>query len=222
MCEKEMNEWLDELNKEISHLCHHLDLFKKLMDIVNKNDRLKSMDGTVLSWMKISFAVDMVIGIGRICDTTKGTRSLVKFLVELKKNKQYLTRERYIKFYENTVSDTFKIPDEDFDTLAGKGLDSYPINLIGDDIGRLAKDDPCKKIVDFRNQYIGHTAQNKDPIPKYEDLFATFEIIESIMKKYNLLLKGTSWISLTPEMQGYWEEVFRIPWINESEIKLEK
>lgn len=215
--EKEMNKWLDELYKEISHLCHHLNLFKELRNIVNKNNRLKSMDGTVLSWMNISFTVDMVIGMGRICDTTKRTRSLVRFLVKLKNNKQYLTRDRYVKFYKNTVFNGSDIPDEDFNNLAGEDLSSYPINLIDEDIKKLTKEPPCKKIVDFRNQYIGHIAQTKGHIPKVIDLFAAFEIIESIMIKYDQLLRGQGDMSLTPVIQGNWKQVFTIPWIKESE-----
>ncbi len=209
-----MEKWLEELNKEVTSLFHHLDLFKKLMDMIDKNLRLKSMDKTALSWMKISFVVDLVIGVSRICDTTKGTKSLVKFLENLKGNKQLLTRTRYISHYSKSLLDNKNdVANRDFDTLAGKKNTAYPEKLINEDIKKLTKENPCKKIVDFRNQYIGHIAQNKDTIPSYEDLFGAFKGIEDILKKYNLLLKAEMHVCFTPTIQGNWQEVFTIHWV---------
>lgn len=214
-----MEKWLEELNEEVTSLFHHLDLFKKLMDMIDRNLRLKSMDKTALSWMKISFVVDLVIGISRICDTTKGTESLVKFLENLKRNNRLLTRAKYISLYNKSSLDNKNdIANRDFDNLAGKNSNEYSQELIDEDIKRLTKkENPCKKIVDFRNQYIGHIAQKKDSIPSYEDLFGAFEVIEGILKRYNLLLKAEAHISFTPTIQGNWQQVFTIPWVETAE-----
>lgn len=217
--ESKMEKWLDELNKEVTSLFHHLDLFKKLMDMIDNNLRLKSMDKTALSWMRISFVVDLVIGISRICDTTKRTESLVKFLENLKNNNEHLlTRAKYITLYNKSSLDNENdMANRDFDNLAGKGNNAYPEKLIDEDIKELTKENPCKKILAFRNQYIGHLAQNRDTIPNYEELFGAFKVIEDILKKYNLLLNAEAHISLTPTIQGNWQEVFTIPWIETTE-----
>lgn len=98
------------------------------------------MDGTVISWMRISFLFDLVIRVGRICDTSSGTKSLVKFLEELKKKPEYLTRSRYIGLYKNSsLTNINEQANKNFDNLAGKGKSSYPVSLIDEDIKKTDK-----------------------------------------------------------------------------------
>lgn len=209
-----MEAWFKKLYDEVFFLLRHLHLFKELGDIIDKNNRLKSMDQAVLSWMRKSFTVDLVVGIARICDTSKGTKSLVKFLSDLKKNRQYLTRKRYVALYKDSPFDK-SYANRHFDDIAGKGNNSYPIKLIDEDIEKLTKGNPCKKIMDFRHQYIVHIARNKAPLPSEKDLFSASEVIEKIMKKYNRLL--TTHPESFPHdriKQSGWQEVFTIPWID--------
>lgn len=214
-----MEKWLKELNNEITLIFHHLDLYKKLSEIIDNNKSFEKMDNTLLIWMRKSFTVDLVIGIGRICDNGKETKSLIRFLHKLKKNEQYLTRKRYIKLCTNSFDDPLAhkafldIQNIYFDNLAGKGVDIIPGNRIDKDIVKLTKQDPCKKILDFRNEYIAHLAKIKKPAPIYNELFEAFKIIEEIANKYNTFITGGNMV-FTPIMQGYWSEVLTIPWIN--------
>lgn len=214
-----MEKWLKELNNEIILIFHHLDLYKKLAEIIDNNKSFEKMDKTLLEWMRKSFIVDLVIGIGRICDATKGTRSLVKFLQELKSKKEYITRKRYLSFFNNFHSDKsinnhmLEIQNNYFDEIAGKETDNLPDNRIDEDIAKLVKQGSCKKILDFRNEYIAHLAQTKSPVPTYGELLEAFNVIEKIANKYNILITGANG-EFTPVMQGHWSEVLTIPWIN--------
>ena len=64
------------------------------------------MDNTLFGWMRRAFTVDLIIGIGRLCDDDKNTKSLVRFLRALKKDENYLSRKKYVSLYEQ------KHPDE--------------------------------------------------------------------------------------------------------------
>jgi len=213
-----MEKWLEELNNEIFSIFHHLDLYKKLAEIIDNNKSFEKMDKTLLEWMRKSFIVDLVIGIGRICDNSRGTKSLVRFLQELKNKEEYITRKRYLKFFNNFHRDKlidshmFEIQNNYFDKLAGKGIDKLPKKRIDGDIAKLVKKNPCKKIIDFRNEYLAHIAKIKKPVPTHGELVAAFKVIEEIVKKYNVLIRGAN-SEFTPIMQGNWGEVLTIPWI---------
>lgn len=214
-----MNEFLDRINSEVIAIFHHLDLFKKLNEIIRKNVRLMQMDATLLTWMRESFTVDLIMGIGRICDTDKRTQSLVRFLGELKNRPELLTRDAYIQLYRGEDALMLGFANRDFDGLAGSGNQSLAPEKIDIDLKRLIGDSPCKKIRDFRDQYVAHSDAAKDnPSPTYDDLFAAFEVIKEVVKKYNLLLRATSMVSLTPAIQGNWEEVLTIPWLEKSRV----
>lgn len=213
-----MKKWLEILNNEITQIYHHVDLFKKINEIIMKNKGMKRMDKTALSWMQRAFTSDLVIGIGKICDETRASKSFVKFLKTLKNKQEYLTRVKYIsrfkKFHkdERITKHMIEIQNNYFDGLAGKGVAVYPKCRIDKDIKILTKENPCKKVIEYRNEYIAHFAKNRGKAPKYDDLFKAFGVIEKIAMKYNTLILGSSG-DFTPTMQGDWSEIFTIPWI---------
>ena len=100
--------------------------------------------------------------------------------------------------------------------MAGEGLECYTDSKINEDIAKLKDEPPCKNIILFRNEYIAHFGKVRNIAPKYEELYEAFKIIEKIAKKYNLIINGAH-IKLAPTMQGDWEEVFTVPWIEKVE-----
>lgn len=212
-----MNVWLEKINSETILLFHHLNLFKKLNDIISGNEKLKRMDSTLIGWMRKAFTDDLIIGLGRICDTDKRTESLIRFLKELKNHPECLTRSAYIQLYKSDNAFMLEIANRDFDNLAGQGAEAFSIEKIDTDLKRLVEEDPCKKIRSFRDQYVAHSDAIKDGAPPtYDDLFATFEIIEEVVKKYNILLRAANMSHVTPTIQGNWEEALTIPWIDKT------
>ena len=109
-----------------------------------------------------------------------------------------------------------QLANQHFDSLAGKGADIYPVATINEDISILTQRPPCRDIIGFRNQYIAHLSKIKySSPPTYEKLFETFAIIETTMKKYNLIMSAAHIDTFTPVPQGYWQEPLTIPWIVE-------
>ncbi|MDD5044483.1 MAG: hypothetical protein PHU91_02525 [Candidatus Omnitrophica bacterium] len=202
--------WLERINKEIISVYHHLDLYKKLSKIIESNDKLKKMDGVLLKWMQNAFTVDLVIGICRIIDTHHKSASLVKFLDKLKKETEYLKRERFLKLYKEDLY----FANRDFDNLAGKNEISFPVEKINSDIKCITEEEPFKKIKSFRDQYIAHSDKEREIIHlTYLELFNAFEILERILNKYNVFVRAASFAQIEPIL-GYWQEVLTIPWID--------
>lgn len=214
--EKSMENRLKKLNQDIQFMFHHIDLFKKLNEIISNNQSLKKMDGTLLAWIKKASTVDLVMGIGCICDKDNRTNSLVMFLKYLKNNQHYLTRERYVKLYKSSDKTMLELANRDFDNLAGADQDIFSETIIQSDIKKITENELFEKVLTYRHQYVAHSDQNQsEAIPSYDELFQAFKIVEEILKKYNLLLLATSFSEMTPMIQGNWMEVLTIPWLEE-------
>lgn len=212
-----MEEWLKKLNDEVMLLYHHLDLYKKLSEIIEKNQQLQAMDNTILAWMKRAFSLDLAVGICRICDTHPKSASFVQFLRELKNKTEYLKRERYISLYPKL---DLEWANRDFDNLAGENKALFPVYKIEADINKITKEEPFNKIKIFRDKYLAHSDKVRVKITvKYDEIFNAFEILQKIIIQYNVLMRATSFTQLTPTMQGYWEEVFTIPWVQSAKQK---
>ena len=205
--------WLEELVHEAVTNYSHLDSFKWFNEVVTNNEKLKAMNPTLLNWMKYSFTIDLIMGLCRLCDTTKGTKSLVKFLNNLKNNGDLLTRERHKNCYKNS-NKLKNNPDVIFDEIAGKGAKSYSTKRIESDVQILKSKDIFKKILSYRNYCIAHLAKRRrETLPTYSELFEAYNILEGIIKKYYLMLKGVKYETLIPIKQGNWKEPFTIAWI---------
>ena len=203
---------LIKLNSDVIAVFHHLDLFQELNSIINKNEVLMKMDFTLLGWMRIAFTNDLVIGIGRICDRSKRTRSLVSFLENLKNSSNLLTRKRYLQLHKSNLEKEYA--NISFDKLAGKNKNRYSLTRIEGDIRKLTKQGACYKIIRYRHKFIAHNDKYKTRhIPKYKELLEAFEIIEAMVKKYNLLLRATTVVTLRPTSQGDWQKALTVPWI---------
>jgi len=205
---------LHDLNNELYIVYHHLDMFKKFGEIVENNLKLKKIDDwTLLAWMKRAFTADLVISIGRICDIDDRSNSLYQFLRELSENSFYLTRKRYVKLHTtcNKLMEIFA--HQSFDRLAGVGNDAFPVEIIQEDMEMLISKNPCKKIRDYRHKYLAHSDIDKmNDKPTYNELFLAFNVIEEIVKKYNLLINAVSG-DLTPMPQSDWMKILTIPWL---------
>lgn len=213
-----MEKWFKELTDEASLIFHHLNMFRQLGAIIDRNESLKKMDQTLFVWMRMAFTVDLVIGIGRIIDDRKDSLSLIRFLHELKTREDYLSRRKYVEKYNNSsnIDSTQKylleIANKHFDSLAGEEIDVYPVNKIEEDISRITQQSPCKDIINFRNQYSAHLSKVKYSVPTYDELFIAFRAIEEVFKKFNFIMNAADIDTMTPMPQGDWQKPLTIPW----------
>jgi len=206
---------LENLNSEVISIFHQLDLFQKLNEVIKNNEQLQSMDNTLLLGIRRAFTVDLVISIGRVCDTDRRTTSLVQFLGKLKMHDECLSRQGHLKLYGESRG-LIHVGNVTFNNLAGEGVQEYHKENIDRDISRLTEQEPCKKIIGYRHKYIAHSDREREgAFPTYDELFGTFEVIKEILVKYNLLVRAASMVDLTPTMQGNWSEVLTIPWLQE-------
>ncbi len=94
--------------------------------------------------------------------------------------------------YEEVGSSMGPFANRDFDNLAGEDIAKYPVAKLNEDLHRITEENPCKKILNFRNQIFAHKGlDNNFESAVYEDLFQAFLEIEKVMKRLNLFLRGT-------------------------------
>ena len=61
----------------------------------------------------------------------------------------------------------------------------------------------------YRHEWIAHIAKTKGDPGHYDDLFSATDRIEELTKKYKMLLTAGHLSSMTPVIQGNWQEVLR-------------
>jgi len=163
----------------------------------------------VHDWLRENYADSMLMGLRRILDGTKGTKSLLKLLEELRGQTSLLSYDRFRTLCR----------DGEFgDTVAAKAYRqfskdgrSFDPSIIEADILRL-KNDPSK-IIDYVNTNVAHRTADprkgsENTTITYRDLHAAFGEVAGIINRYLLLLTASTVLEFDPVMPPGFEETF--------------
>src|SRR5260370_38780009 len=83
------------IGNEISNLWMHHDLFWRMTEITNKNERVMKVGGDYLAWFTNSYIEAGSVAFRRQLDRDKRSISIVNFLLEVNKHHPTFTREAF-------------------------------------------------------------------------------------------------------------------------------
>ena len=72
----------------------------------------------------------------------------------------------------------------------------------------------AKKLKLFATRFVAHSDERGlESLPTFEELNDCLDFLEDPLKKYLLLFRATSHLSIVPVMQFDWKKIFQGPWI---------
>lgn len=136
--------------------------------------RCASKPSLFYSWMRGLFVSWSVVTIARLVDEKRGTRSFVRFLMDLKAHRHLITREWFVaRWVEGAhhveAHHARKAAMRDFDRCAGLGRATLSVAELEEDKLRLIE--VCRPVLTFRHERVAHLSETPSPeIPRYGDL----------------------------------------------------
>jgi hypothetical protein len=208
---------LISLSNDVSNLWMHHDLFWRMTNITNRNERVMKVGGDYLAWFKNAYIEAGSVAFRRQIDRDKRSLSMVNFLLEVQKNCASFTREDFQRTGNFSPGSHFHKPQEwadagtTFDQTFGNGGALEPANVQAD-IDLLESEGAA--IREQVNKEIAHKDKGGMQGAK-----ATAEVLEkcignldAIANKYSLLLYGKPFEGLRLQYLFDVEEVFTFPW----------
>lgn len=209
---KNWSEWLTDLDRDVLSLHSQSKVFWRVQEIIRNNPKVGGQGNHFLLYMQYWYEDFVAVRIRRLTDTTKGVRSYLKLLEDIKKNNEVISRAR---FKQNFVDDSFseKRADIALDRLIGEGQEYIRKSVVSDDMQKMSSNATIiKKFVDQR---IAHADPNPvTALPTHSDVKTAMDAISEIHLKYWQIFRGSSLMTTTPTIQYDWEDIFRIPWID--------
>ena len=100
-----------------------------------------------------------------------------------------------------------------YDKHVGTSASVLDGNTVQQEIDSLQK--ASKTIHHYADRTVAHydTRGLSEPVPKFADLEECLKVLEKLVLRYLLLLKGASQSTLLPAFTYDWKAVFRTPWI---------
>ena len=195
-------------------------LYDRFVTIVNDNSKINKSN-SFLNYIKINYITSIIIAVCRQVDKNSDSVSLINFLEEIYSNADKITKKWFVSQYKTLGEEYSK---KDFEENFGS-LTHVDPGIIYADIGKLLF--YTKEIKKFRNKKVAHLDKNKKIKfdIDFNILYKAIDLIEEIIKKYQLLLTQSWTAKLLPEKilsfrndGSNEEDIFCVPWKNCKDI----
>ncbi len=205
----EWNKWLDVIYSEIRSLSVNRNIFWEVQNIIKNNPKIQKPN-VFYEFLGSVYVASALMGVRRQAKIDKDSISFARLLKEICDTPEVLSRTCFVALYKGSMVEQFA--DRDFDKFAGKTGSHVDPDLVKLDLEKLkAKVQKCEKYADQRVAHFDKRAIKS--IPTFTDLDECIDFLEELMKKYYLLFRAKSLVSILPVYQYDWKAIFREPWL---------
>ena len=206
---KRWRSWAEPLREELGNLFVSRELFRELASIVDANPGTLDPP-TFLNWIRSNYVASIAIGIRRLTDTDKRSRSLGRLLVELYEHPGVLTREFHYSLYSTR---TRELAQGAFDAAAGPRATDIPRRKVRSDLRAMEiAEQRVRRFVNKRIAHKGHPRDLRRGVT-FLELHNALEVVDSIFLKYYRVLTANGLRTTEPVIQTNWKRPLHLPWI---------
>jgi len=205
------NKWIDVIRSEITGLSINRNIFWEVQDIIKNNPKIQK-PSSFYDFLVNIYLASALMGIRRQVKIDENSISFARLQKEIYHTPEILSRNRFFNLYKGSTVEKFA--SRDFDKFAGKRGNYVNPELIKLDFEELkSKAQKCEKYADRRVAHFDKRAMSN--IPTFADLDNCIDFLEILMKKYYLLFRASSLISILPVCQNKydWKAIFKEVWL---------
>jgi HEPN superfamily AbiU2-like protein len=211
---------LENIRHDIHELFALRRTFRDVYEVFKNNRRLQEVGNHLWDWMLLNYAASVLIRIRRQAEGQKNTIDLDQLLRAIACQPDVITRGRraailglnqlpaHHQYLDNRAfTDTWvRTPSQ-----AGEDHDHVDRSIVQADLGYLQ--DAVQRVAEYANRKIAHRTRVAVNDLSFADIDRAFDAIETLLKKYHLLLTGTALYEAEPVPQFNTHEVFTFAWI---------
>jgi len=210
-----LSKWLDIIKENVTEAVINQHIFWEMQDIIRHNPQLQKTPSAFYQWMGAAFVHSSALAVRREVDRDPKSVSLVRFLTEVRDRPDLVSREYHRSLYDR-LGDKELADDlarRTYDRHVGASATALDQNTVQQEIDSLQK--TSKIIRHYANRAVAHydTRGLSEPVPSFADLGECLRVLETLVLRYMLLLKGASQSTLLPTFMYDWKAIFRIAWI---------
>jgi len=213
--------WFDCIFDNVTEAVIHQHIFWEVQEIIRNNPQLQNASSAFYTWMGASFVHSTVLAVRRQVDRDKNSVSLLRFLLELQKFPDLISRQYHRSLYKRLEHDqqpeysgfADDMANGTYDRHVGKGEDTLVADTLRSEIHSLIS--ASQELHHYADRAVAHYDARglERPIPKFDDLTICLAVLEKLVLRYLMLLKGIAQGKLLPTFQYDWKTVFRVQWL---------
>lgn len=199
------------------------DLQSRMVNLITKrkiwNSYTESLRGATPSeaesvvheWLQQNYVDSVAVGLRRVLDATKGTRSLLKLLESMERGSVELSFDNFSYFWRLDAS-AFAAQDarEMYRPFTKDGKE-FDVAVLRRDRARLKTENSV--LIKYVNDFVAHANANANgvvaPPITYGELHKAFDDVAEVANKYYTLLTCASMLTHEAILPPGWQNVFR-------------
>lgn len=204
--------WLEgDLWTEVHGLVRRHEVFRSWNEILDIATQESKSNGLFHAWVADNYVQALAAGIRRISEDSRRSRSLVRFLRDVERNNDVLTREWWLSRW--SLGDPSAAYVEQFDRVAD-GHDRISRAVVQRD--REAVTQACDRVKGYVDAYVAHLDRHRSAVtmPKFGDAHSAVATVYAVFHKWYQWIVN---VSLGVPLVEYWEHVLATPWITENQ-----
>jgi hypothetical protein len=211
-----LREWLDTICDGVTEAVVNDHIFWEVQKIIRDNPRLQNVSNIFYVWMGSTFVHSTVLSVRRQVDGGSDSISLYRFLLELKSYPDLITRDYHRSLYkprEHFPEFAADAADHTYDRYVGENAVVLDVAAIEQEIESLNA--ASEKLHHYADRIVAHYDKRglNQPVPKFDELTACIGVLEKLVLRYVLLLRGAWQDTLLPTFLDDWKNIFGFPWI---------
>jgi hypothetical protein len=219
-------EWLQQIGEDVTQLYEFRRIFKDSREIVSKNPAVQA-PSLYHDFVASCYVAYAVMAVRRQVRRRRDSVSLVKLLKEIEDHPDVMSRTRFTDMYPVGLPRDI-LATADYDRFADRNGNQVSPEVVRQDrlkLGDHEKSEPqqdrdrlesaVKRVIMLADKRVAHLDYTKpiDPVPTYADLDEAIDTLGSVFNKYNVLLTGTSLLTMEPTIAVDWTAIFQVPWL---------
>ena len=219
---KDWRRQFEHIRKEAVCLVRNKHTYVEVRNIIARNDTARK-PSKFHSLFTEGYIALSLLRVRRLCSETKGDISLRNLFKDMKRHNHEVSLDRFIRLYIEDSDDKQFDREEAiriFEEICGRGNKVLPISVIRKHESKLIEN--TQLITNYATKFYAHRSnEDIDKIPIFGDLDKAIDEIEAVIMNYSLLLKGSRPLSLFPEPQYNWKQIFYQAWLpKQKDIKV--
>lgn len=216
--------WLKSVGEQIYRLHHRRQIHDEFLEMLDADRNPDAV--TFADEFHQMYLESQTLAIRRQADDDHRSLSLRRLIGQLQEHRKEFTRAWYVERWigdldVHSTDERSRLYAEFQHGMANDAFDQFTDEPRGEVLGgRRLSDDRDEllaitaKVVDFVNENVAHVAAEPSAAPvTYEEFHGALAHLESMLKRYYLLINQGALITATPEIQTDWKAPFRRPLI---------
>jgi hypothetical protein len=212
--DRKWNRWFDVVRGDIVNAHYYRRIYRDVGSIVAENPAIQKPSSFYVLLSQGYVTLELVIIRRQVGHVRKDSISLTRLLKDIEAHPTVLSRQRFHGLFEVQGLDLARIDRKFCDAGVDPCHEHIDPASVRDDLCLLEQQ--TNLVHKYTDKAIAHLdAHGCKGAPTFGDIDDAIDLLARLCRKYSMLLRGDEIRCFEPIMGPGWQDVFKVPWIQE-------